>query len=176
MIGFSAADINCNYVEFQMIYDSIPRNTWWKLPNYCNDVIMSAMASQITPFTIVYLTVHSRRRSKKTSKLRVTGFYEGNSPVTGEFPAQSPLTRKSFRLMTSSHCAPFTRSSVLIYMFIYMYVHSLYEFCYRSYIQWECHSVLAKLHPITFYRGVRGSWAECHFLFSLVYQLCLALW
>ena len=30
----------------------------------------------------------SRRRSKKTSKLRVTGLCEGNSPVTGEFPAQ----------------------------------------------------------------------------------------
>ena len=29
-----------------------------------------------------------RRRSKKTSKLRVTGLYVGNSPVTGEFPAQ----------------------------------------------------------------------------------------
>ena len=29
-----------------------------------------------------------RRRSKKTSKLRVTGLCEGNSPVTGEFPAQ----------------------------------------------------------------------------------------
>ena len=29
-----------------------------------------------------------RRRSKKTSKLRVTGFCAGNSPVTGEFPAQ----------------------------------------------------------------------------------------
>ena len=28
------------------------------------------------------------RRSKKTSKLRVTGLYEGNSPVTCEFPAQ----------------------------------------------------------------------------------------
>ena len=28
-----------------------------------------------------------RRRSKKTSKLRVTGLCEGNSPVTGEFPA-----------------------------------------------------------------------------------------
>ena len=49
-------------------------------------------------------------------------------------------------------------------------------FCYRSYIQRECHSVLAKLHPITFYRGMRGSWSECHFVFSLVYQLCLALW
>ena len=29
-----------------------------------------------------------RRRSKKTSKLRVTGLCEGNSPVTSEFPAQ----------------------------------------------------------------------------------------
>ena len=29
-----------------------------------------------------------RRRSKKTSKLRATGLCEGNSPVTGEFPAQ----------------------------------------------------------------------------------------
>ena len=29
-----------------------------------------------------------RRRSKKTSKLRVTGLCEGNPPVTGEFPSQ----------------------------------------------------------------------------------------
>ena len=29
-----------------------------------------------------------RRRSKKTSKLRVTGLCAGNSPGTGEFPAQ----------------------------------------------------------------------------------------
>ena len=29
-----------------------------------------------------------RRRSKKTSKFRVTGLCEGNSPVTGEFPSQ----------------------------------------------------------------------------------------
>ena len=29
-----------------------------------------------------------KRRSKKTSKFRVTGLCEGNSPVTGEFPAQ----------------------------------------------------------------------------------------
>ena len=40
-----------------------------------------------------------RRRSKKTSKLRVTGLCEGNSPVTCEFP---PVTRKCFHLMTSS--------------------------------------------------------------------------
>ena len=29
-----------------------------------------------------------KHRSKKTPKLRVTGLGEGNSPVTGEFPAQ----------------------------------------------------------------------------------------
>ena len=49
---------------------------------------MSAMESQITNLMIVYLTVYSRRRSRKTSKLRVTGPCEVNSPVTGEFPVQ----------------------------------------------------------------------------------------
>ena len=49
---------------------------------------MSAMASQITSLTIVSSTVYSRRRWKKTSKLRVTGLCEGNSSVTCEFPAQ----------------------------------------------------------------------------------------
>ena len=54
-----------------------------------SDVIMSMMASQITGLMIVYSTFYSgRRRSKKTSKLRVTGLCVGNSPVTREFPAQ----------------------------------------------------------------------------------------
>ena len=53
-----------------------------------NDVIMSAMAFQITSLTIVYATVYSSCRSKKTSKFCVTGLCEGNSPVTGEFPTQ----------------------------------------------------------------------------------------
>ena len=55
---------------------------------YYKDVIMTPMASQITSLTIVYSTVYSRHRSNKTSKLRVTGLCAGNSPVTGEFPAQ----------------------------------------------------------------------------------------
>ena len=37
-----------------------------------------------------------RRRSKKTSKLRVTGLCAGNSPVTGEFPHKGPVPRKMF--------------------------------------------------------------------------------
>ena len=43
-----------------------------------------------------------------------------------------------------------------ICIYTYIYMHYLYEFCYRTYIyiQQECHSVLVKLHPITFYRTV----------------------
>ena len=38
-----------------------------------------------------------RRRSKKTSMLRVTGLCVGNSPVTGEFPThKGPVTQKLF--------------------------------------------------------------------------------
>ena len=36
-----------------------------------------------------------RGRSKKTSKLRVTGLCEGNSPVTGEFPSQRASNAKN---------------------------------------------------------------------------------
>ena len=44
-----------------------------------------------------------RRRSKKASKLHVTGHGAGNSPVTGEFPAKmASNAEKSFHLMTSS--------------------------------------------------------------------------
>ena len=37
-----------------------------------------------------------RRRSKKTSKLQVTGLCERNSPVTGELPHKGPVARKWF--------------------------------------------------------------------------------
>ena len=49
---------------------------------------MSTMVSQITSLMIVCSAIYSMGRSKKTSKLHVTGLCEGNSPLTGEFPAQ----------------------------------------------------------------------------------------
>ena len=49
---------------------------------------MDAMVSQINSLTIVYSAVYCVADKKKTSKLRVTGLCAGNSPVTGEFPAQ----------------------------------------------------------------------------------------
>ena len=62
------------------------------------DVIMSAMVSQISSLATVYSTVYLRRRSKKTSKPRVTGLCAGNSPVLGgvDSPHKAPVTRKMF--------------------------------------------------------------------------------
>ena len=54
--------------------------------HYC-DVIMGAMVSQITSLHCL-LNRLFRRRSKETSKLRVTDLCAGNSPEKGEFPAQ----------------------------------------------------------------------------------------
>ena len=45
----------------------------------------------------------SRRRSKKTSKLRVTGLCEGNSPVTGELPAQRASNAESVFIWWRHH-------------------------------------------------------------------------
>ena len=44
-----------------------------------------------------------RRRSKKTSKLRVTGLCAGNSPVTGEFPTQMASNAKNVSIWWRHH-------------------------------------------------------------------------
>ena len=44
-----------------------------------------------------------RCRSKKTSKLRVTGLYEGSSPVTGEFPTQRASNAENVSIWWRHH-------------------------------------------------------------------------
>ena len=46
-----------------------------------------------------------RRKSKRTSKLRVTGLCEGNSPVTGEFPAQMASNAENVSIWWCHHGA-----------------------------------------------------------------------
>ena len=66
---------------------------------------MSAIASQITSFVIDYSSVYSGadQRSKKTSKLRVTGLCEENSPVTGEIPAQRASNAENVSIWWRHH-------------------------------------------------------------------------
>ena len=56
--------------------------------NHYDDVIMGAKASQNHQPHDYLLNRLFRCRSKKISKLRVTGLCAGNSLGTGEFPAQ----------------------------------------------------------------------------------------
>ena len=44
-----------------------------------------------------------RRRSKKTSKLRVTGLCVGNSPMTGEFPARRASNAENISIWWRHH-------------------------------------------------------------------------
>ena len=44
-----------------------------------------------------------RHRSKKTSMLRITGLCEGNSPVTGEFPAQRASNAENVSIWWCHH-------------------------------------------------------------------------
>ena len=57
---------------------------------------MSAVVSQM-------LNRLSRRRSEKASKLRVTGLCAGNSPVTGEFPAQRASNAENVSIWWRHH-------------------------------------------------------------------------
>ena len=72
-----------------------------------------------------------------------------------------------------------SRSSVFSNMYIYiciLYASSVIGRIYNgSVIQYWLSCIPSRSIGLHFC-GVRGSWAECHFLFSLLYQLCLALW
>ena len=48
-----------------------------------------------------------KRRSKKTSMLRVTGLCVGNSPVTGEFPAQMASNTENVSILWRHHVIMF---------------------------------------------------------------------
>ena len=54
------------------------------------------------------------RRSKKTSKLRVTGFCAGNSPETGEFPAQMASNAENVSIWWRHHVEQSSYTNSLI--------------------------------------------------------------
>ena len=65
----------------------------------------------------------SRRRSKKTSKLRVTGLCAGNSPVSGEFPAQMASNAENVSIwwrhhVGTMHSFPFQIQTMLWFIMI----------------------------------------------------------
>ena len=79
-----------------------------------------------------------RRRSKKTSKLRVTGLCAGNSPGTGEFPAQMASYAENVS-MTSSWYSVLCKSIQIEYTpNNYAYgLHFVVLCCHDDVIKWK---------------------------------------
>ena len=77
-----------------------------------DDVIMGAMASQITSLTIVYSTVYSGDK-KTPSKFHVTGLCAGNSPGTGEFLAQMASHAENVSIWERHHVGTLSTSWAL---------------------------------------------------------------
>ena len=65
---------------------------------YYSDVIMSAMASQITSLTIVYSTTYSGKDQRKHKSSASLVFVRGIHRWPVNSPAQRPMTRKMFPL------------------------------------------------------------------------------
>ena len=100
---FSSLD-HCNCLSI----DSVGRYLW-----HYSDVTMSAMASQITSFRIVYSTVYSGTYQRTyQSSASCTGLCAGNSPVTGEFPAQK-ASKADFFSFDDVVMAYFTKRNLL---------------------------------------------------------------
>ena len=71
-------------------------------PHY-SDVIIGAIPSQITSLTIVYATVYSNAYQRKHQSSASLAFVGGNSPVTGEFPAQMASNAKNVSIWWRHH-------------------------------------------------------------------------
>ena len=71
-----------------------------------------------------------RRRSKKTSKLRVTGHCVGNSPLTGEFPAQMASNAENVSIWWRHHGRSHIPSPAIIYWFA---IDTALSICWNHY-------------------------------------------
>ena len=68
-----------------------------------NDVLMNSMGSQITSLTIVYSAVYSGADQRKHQSSASLAFCAGNSPGTGEFPAQMASNAENVSIWWRHH-------------------------------------------------------------------------
>ena len=86
---------------------------------------------------------YSRRKSKKTSKLRVTDLCKGNSPVTGEFHAQRASNAENVSTRWRHHDVQNIMALVLV-----LFSHYVYVFCHVNGFA-DRHMVTARGESIT---------------------------
>ena len=138
------------------------------IPSHYSEVVMSAMASQITGVSTACLTVCSGSENK-TSKLCVTGLCEGSPPVSGGSPKKWPVTRKMF---------PFNdvimKKTVVLYSNYagnFMKIYSLGSNWQgsRMYIKkMRWHASLGRESTLKWCQNKNKAWALCRWLMLLI--------
>ena len=94
-----------------------------------------------------------RRRSKKTSKLRVTGLCAGNSTVTGEFPAQMASNVENFSIWWRHH--GFDK-----WWYFTVFLCCLYIACICTWNVWKCtNNTINTLEFVTLRHNTYGIYA-----------------
>ena len=83
-----------------------------------NDDIMGVMASQINSLTIVYSIVYSGADQRKRQSSALLAICAGNSPATGEFPAQMANNAENVSIWWRHHGSAFFVFMVYWFEFI----------------------------------------------------------
>ena len=96
MTRFKKKDKPCFLIDaFRSFHENALRSMAWGLTdNHYNDVIMSAMASQITGFSIVYLTVSLGAYQIKHQSFASLAFVRGIHRWQENSPHKGSVTRK----------------------------------------------------------------------------------
>ena len=139
--------------------------------NKSDNITMTSYSERLRPRhrRLVYLlNCLFKRRSKKTSKLRVIGLCEGNPPVTVKSPPHKGLvTRKCFHLMTLHN-----RETYCVSIFIANRHNSTLPECWYRIISICCYiNTHILYHPsllyfILFVGPSRKTFIKCMLLFS----------
>ena len=98
--------VNLKHTLYSSMHLCLGHIPWASFTHY-SDVITGAIASQITSLMIVS-SFFFRRRSKKTSKLRVTGLCAG----TGEFPEQMASNAENVSIWWRHHATKSNKTSM----------------------------------------------------------------
>ena len=93
--------INCFEERYICIFSHLA-TSWWRAYSLQWRYNERDGVSNYQPHDCLFNRLF-RRRWKKTSKLRVTGLCAGNSPMTGEFPAQKASNAENVSIWWRHH-------------------------------------------------------------------------
>ena len=85
-----------HFLKFRKNKQAIKANLFHFFHHHYNDVIMSAMASQISSLTIVYATVYSGANQRKHQSSVPLAFVRGIHQRSVNAPHKGPVTRKMY--------------------------------------------------------------------------------